>query len=68
MIEAGLTGALVAAGVSAPTALAAVLVYRLLTYVTPIVVGASLYVAWRIGVRSRGAGLGASPVPARSVS
>lgn len=68
VIEAGLTGALVAAGVSAPTALAAVLVYRLLTYVTPIVVGASLYVAWRIGVRNRGAGLGASPVPARSVS
>ena len=68
VVEAGLTGALVAAGVSEPTALAAVIVYRLLTYVTPIVVGALLYVAWRLGVRTRGVGLGASPVPARSVS
>jgi len=68
VVEAGLTGALVAAGVSAPTALAAVIVYRLLTYVTPIVVGGSLYIAWRIGVRSRGAALGASPVAASSVS
>jgi uncharacterized membrane protein YbhN (UPF0104 family) len=68
VVEAGLTGALVAAGVAAPTALAAVLVYRLLTYVTPIVVGASLYVAWRIGVRRRSVGLAASPVPAHSVS
>ena len=68
VVEAGLTGALVAAGVSAPTALAAVIVYRLLTYVTPIVAGAALYVAWRIGVRSRTGGLGASPVLARSVS
>lgn len=53
VVEAGLTGALVAAGVAAPTALAAVLVFRLLTYVTPIVVGALLYLVWRIEVRSR---------------
>jgi uncharacterized protein (TIRG00374 family) len=53
VVEAGLTGALVAAGVAAPTALAAVLVYRLLTYVAPIVLGALLYLVWRMGVRRR---------------
>jgi uncharacterized protein (TIRG00374 family) len=53
VVEAGLTGALVAAGVAAPTALAAVLVFRLLTYVAPIVLGAALYVGWRITVRRR---------------
>ncbi len=47
VIEAGLTTALVAAGVPAATALGAVLVYRLLTYVAPIVVGAVLYALWR---------------------
>ena len=53
VVEAGLTGALVAAGVDAPTALAGVLVYRLLTYIAPIVVGAILYVVWRLDVRRR---------------
>jgi uncharacterized membrane protein YbhN (UPF0104 family) len=53
VVEAGLTGALVAAGVAPPVALAGVLVYRLLTYVAPIVVGSVLYVAWRIGARRR---------------
>ncbi len=54
VVEAGLTGALVAAGVDAPTALAGVLVYRLLTYVVPIVLGAVLYVGWRFDVARRG--------------
>lgn len=67
VVEAGLTGALVAAGVAAPTALAGVLVYRLLTYVTPIVVGAGLYAVWRAGVRSDRTRR-ASPIPARSLS
>ncbi len=53
VVEAGLTGALVAAGVDAPTALAGVLVFRLLTYVAPIVLGAVLYVAWRFDVVRR---------------
>lgn len=53
VVEAGLTGALVAAGVDAPSALAGVLVYRLLTYVVPIAVGAALYVAWRVEVARR---------------
>lgn len=53
VVEAGLTGALVAAGVQPSTALAGVLVYRLFTYVAPIVLGALLYVCWRIGVRAQ---------------
>jgi uncharacterized membrane protein YbhN (UPF0104 family) len=53
VVEAGLSGALVAAGVDPTTALAGVLVYRLLTYVVPIVVGAILYVVWRAEVRRR---------------
>lgn len=48
VIEAGVTGALVAAGVDTTTALAGVLVYRLITYVVPIALGAVLYAAWRI--------------------
>jgi putative heme transporter len=62
VVEVGLTGALVAAGVAAPTALAAVVVYRLLTYVVPIVVGAVLYVVWRAGVRRRRPAPSAPPV------
>lgn len=53
VVEAGLTGALVAAGVDASAALAGVLVFRLLTYVAPIVLGAVLYVAWRLDVARR---------------
>jgi uncharacterized membrane protein YbhN (UPF0104 family) len=48
VVEAGMTGALVAAGVAAAPALAAVLLYRFLTYIAPIVLGASLYVGWRV--------------------
>ena len=53
VVEAGLTGALVAAGVDPSTALAGVLIYRLLTYVVPIALGALLYVAWRLDVARR---------------
>ncbi len=56
VVEAGLTGALVAAGVEAPLALAGVLVYRLLTYVAPIALGAALYVTWRLDVARRHSG------------
>jgi putative heme transporter len=55
VVEAGLTGALVAAGVDASSALAGVLVYRLLTYVVPIALGAVLYAVWRLDVARRGA-------------
>jgi uncharacterized membrane protein YbhN (UPF0104 family) len=47
VIEAGLTGALVAAGVQADVALAGVIVYRFITYVLPILVGTGLYLWWR---------------------
>ena len=49
VIEAGLSGALVASGVAPASALAAVLVYRLITYVMPILFGAVLYLFWRGG-------------------
>ncbi|HYN31887.1 MAG TPA: lysylphosphatidylglycerol synthase transmembrane domain-containing protein [Ilumatobacteraceae bacterium] len=75
VVEAGLSGALVAAGVEPTAALAGVLVYRLLTYVVPIVVGAILYLAWRADFRRRNrrdevpvSPVPASPVPAHSVS
>lgn len=48
VVEAGVTGALVAAGVDTTTALAGVLVYRFLTYVVPIIFGAALYLTWRV--------------------
>lgn len=47
VVEAGLTGALMAAGVDGASALAGVLVYRFLTYVLPIAFGAALYAVWR---------------------
>lgn len=47
VIEAGVTGALVAAGVATDLALAGVLVYRFITYVLPIVVGTIWYLIWR---------------------
>jgi uncharacterized protein (TIRG00374 family) len=50
VVEAGLTGALVSAGVDPSSAFAGVLVYRLITYVVPIVLGALLYVVWRLDV------------------
>jgi putative heme transporter len=55
VVEAGLTGALIAAGVDASSALAGVLVYRLLTYVVPIALGAVLYAVWRLDVARRDA-------------
>ena len=48
VVEAGTTGALIAAGVDTTTALAGVLVYRFLTYVVPIAFGAMLYLVWRV--------------------
>ncbi len=56
VVEAGMSGALVAAGVAATPALAAVLVYRFLTYVLPIVTGTALYLVWRRNDRTEVAG------------
>lgn len=48
VVEAGTTGALMAAGVDTTTALAAVIIFRFLTYVVPIAFGALLYLLWRV--------------------
>ncbi|MEP1125834.1 MAG: lysylphosphatidylglycerol synthase transmembrane domain-containing protein [Ilumatobacter sp.] len=48
VVEAGMTGALVAAGVGTEQALASVIVYRFLTYVLPIASGAALWAWWRV--------------------
>jgi putative heme transporter len=64
VVEAGMTGALTAAGVDTTSALAGVLVYRFLTYVVPIVCGAVLYVVWRTR-RSRLAAERDAPAPSR---
>lgn len=53
VVEAGMTGALTAAGVDTEQALAGVLVYRFLTYVVPIMFGASLWVWWKASQGSR---------------
>ena len=63
VVEAGMTGALVAAGVDPTAALAGVLVYRLLTYVLPMIVGVALYVVWRLDVRRRERRRVSTPVP-----
>ncbi len=46
-MELGLTGALVAIGIDPATALAAVLIYRFVTYLLPILIGTALFGAWR---------------------
>jgi hypothetical protein len=46
-VELGLTGALVADGGGRSAVVAGVLVFRALTYLVPIVVGALTYVIWR---------------------
>ena len=47
VVELGMTATLVAAGGDEPLVVAAVLVYRLLTFVLPIPVGAVSYLFWR---------------------
>ncbi len=46
-VEAGMTGALAAAGIDPATALAAVLVYRFVVYLLPIMLGSVAYAGWR---------------------
>ena len=47
VVELGLTGGLVAAGGLHAPVVAAVLVYRALTFLPPIFVGAGCYLYWR---------------------
>jgi len=53
VVEGALVAGLVAAGVDPPTAVAAVMVYRGLTYVLPIGTGSVLYLGWRRWDRTR---------------
>ena len=53
VVELGLTAALVAAGGDQTGVVAAVLVYRALTYLLPIPVGAVAFLAWRRGSGAR---------------
>lgn len=46
-LDAALVGGLMAAGVDAPTAVAAVLVYRAVTFVLPILTGGLMFIGWR---------------------
>jgi putative heme transporter len=48
VVELGLTAALVAAGGPRPQVVAAVLVYRALTYLAPVPLGLATYVGWRV--------------------
>ena len=64
VVELGLTAALVAAGAPRAETVAAVLVYRALTYLLPIPFGIGAYLKWRKGSAARQARLQAMDVPA----
>lgn len=53
VVELGLTAALVAAGGPRPQVVAAVLVFRALTYLAPVPLGMATYVVWRRNRRWR---------------
>lgn len=64
VVELGLTAALVAAGGPEAPVVAAVLLYRALTYLPPIPIGLALYLRWRRGSEARKARLhAATPDP-----
>jgi uncharacterized membrane protein YbhN (UPF0104 family) len=65
VVELALTTTLAAAGGDKAQVVAAVLVYRALTYVLPIPIGAACYVAWpRITRWKRESEPSAGPTPA----
>jgi uncharacterized protein (TIRG00374 family) len=69
VVELGLTAALVAAGGGETGVVAAVLVYRALTYLLPIPVGAVAFLVWRNGAGARPAQpAAASPSTSRGAS
>src|SRR5918992_642506 len=53
VVELGLTAALISAGGDEAQVAAAVLIYRALTYLLPIPIGAVLYLKWRKGSEAR---------------
>jgi uncharacterized membrane protein YbhN (UPF0104 family) len=68
VVELGLTAALVAAGGEEAAVVAAVLVFRALTYLLPIPIGLVLYVKWRKGSDARRERLEAASAPAAAAS
>jgi uncharacterized protein (TIRG00374 family) len=68
VVELGLTAALVAAGGEEAGVVAAVLVYRALTYLLPIPIGLFMYLKWKKGSESRRARVeaAASATPSRT--
>jgi uncharacterized protein (TIRG00374 family) len=67
VVELGLTAALISAGGDSAEVAASVLVYRALTYLPPILLGAILYLRWRQGAEARALRVAewreAAPVP-----
>ena len=53
VVELGLTAALITAGGPRPEVVAAILVYRALTYLLPIPFGLALYLKWKAGAKAR---------------
>jgi uncharacterized membrane protein YbhN (UPF0104 family) len=68
VVELGLTAALVAAGGEEAAVVAAVLVFRALTYLLPIPIGLVLYVKWRQGSDARRERLEAASAAAAAAS
>lgn len=66
VVELGLVAALVAAGGPRPQVVAAVLVYRALTFLAPVPLGVIGYVVWRRHRGWRRPAQGAPPLPGRS--
>ncbi len=64
VVELGLTGGLVAAGGADAPIVAAVLVFRALTYLPPIPIGAVCYVIWRRQLARRSSSEMPTPVAA----
>ncbi|HEY7875748.1 MAG TPA: YbhN family protein, partial [Actinomycetota bacterium] len=68
VVELGLTAALVTAGGDEAGVVAAVLVYRALTYLLPIPIGLFLYLTWRKGSEERRARVEAGSASAAAPS
>lgn len=66
VVELGMTAGLVAAGGAETEVVAGVLVYRAITYLPPIPIGALCYLYWRRALRIRGRAV-AEPPSARAV-
>lgn len=66
VIEALLIGGLTAAGGVAATVTAAVLVFRALTWLLPVPLGALTWLGWRLGASGRARATGRQPAPLRA--